>query len=361
MTITSEADRSATPFRTEIVDVDVHERVGLDELVPFLAPQWRRYVTEFGWQPERLLPYAQPTVGGLDRADAKLPDGRPGGSDLGLVREQLLDLYDIDTAVLTGWLNASALGAGWPEFKTGLMSAYNDWQIEAWLEREPRLAGSVHVNAHDPAGAAREIDRVGGHPQMVQVMLYIGDRPFGDPFYAPLFDAAARHELVVGIHHSENSPTALGHHRLYVEWHTLVSQVFMSQTVSLVFNGVFARHPELRVAMIEGGFSWVPHVMWRSDQQWRELRSEVPWLTRRPSDVIREHIRFATQPIEEMTAPQLHGIVEQMESEDLILFSSDYPHWDFDSPQTALPSGLSDGLKRKILADNARATYRLPG
>jgi len=112
--------------------------------------------------------------------------------------------------------------------------------------------------------------------------------------------------------------------------------------------------------MIEGGFSWVPHIMWRSDQQWRELRSEVPWLRRKPSDVIREHIRFATQPIEEMTARQFSGIVEQMESDELILFSSDYPHWDFDSPERALPGGLSETLRRKVLAGNARATYRLP-
>jgi predicted TIM-barrel fold metal-dependent hydrolase len=360
MAATTEPAQTPRPTRTEIVDVDVHERAALEELVPYLQPQWRRYITEYGWQPERLLPYAQPTAGGLDRADAKLPDGRPGGSDLGLVRAQLLDLYDIDTAILTGWLNASALGAGWPEFKTALMSAYNDWQVQTWLERDSRLVGSVHVNAHDPAGAAREIDRMGPHPRIVQAMLYVGDRPFGDPFYEPLFAAAARQGLVVGIHHSENSPTALGHHRRVAEWHTLVSQVFMSQTVSLVFNGVFDRHPELRVTMIEGGFSWVPHIMWRSDQQWRELRSEVPWLRRPPSEVIREHVRFATQPIEEMTARQLLGLIEQMESDELILFSSDYPHWDFDSPLHSLPSGLPQELMRRILADNARAVYSLP-
>jgi predicted TIM-barrel fold metal-dependent hydrolase len=360
MTATSEQTSTPDARRTEIVDVDVHERAALEELVPYLEPQWRRYITEYGWQPERLLPYAQPTAGGLDRADAKLPDGRPGGSDLGLVREQLLDLYDIDVAVLTGWLNATALGAGWPEFKTGLMSAYNDWQVETWLERDQRLVGSVHVNAHDPVGAAREIERMADHPRIVQVMLYIGDRPFGDPFYEPVFAAAERHGLVVGIHHSENSPTALGHHRLFAEWHTLVSQVFMSQTVSLVFNGVFERHPGLQVAMIEGGFSWVPHIMWRSDQQWRELRSEVPWLRRKPSDVIREHVRFATQPIEEMTARQFLGLIEQMESDELILLSSDYPHWDFDSPQRALPGGLPEDLTRRIFAENARAIYRLP-
>src|SRR6201994_3161429 len=154
MTATSQPTTVPGRQRTEIVDVDVHERAALEELVPYLEPQWRRYITEFGWQPERLLPYAQPTAGGLDRADAKLPHGRPGGSGLGLVREQLLDLYDIDTAILTGWLNASALGAGWTEFKTGLMSAYNDWQVETWLERQPRPMGPIHLHPPEPGRAA---------------------------------------------------------------------------------------------------------------------------------------------------------------------------------------------------------------
>ena len=113
--------------------------------------------------------------------------------------------------------------------------------------------GSVHVNCHDPIGAAREIDRLGGHPRMAQAILYIGDKAWGDPFYLPIFEAAVRNNLPVGMHHSENSPTALGFHRYYVEWHTLVPQVFMSELVSLMFNGVFDRFPELKVVMIEGG------------------------------------------------------------------------------------------------------------
>ena len=123
-----------------IVDTDVHERAELPALVPYLAPMWQKYITDFGWVPERNLPYAQFAAGGLDRADAKLPDGRPGGSDLGLLRRQLLDEYDIDFAILTGWLDASALHPGWPEFKTALMTAYNDWQIESWLESGPKSA-----------------------------------------------------------------------------------------------------------------------------------------------------------------------------------------------------------------------------
>jgi predicted TIM-barrel fold metal-dependent hydrolase len=340
-----------------IIDTDVHERADLPALLPYLDPMWHKYITDFNWMPERILPYGQFAAGGLDRADAKLPDGRPAGSDYPLLRKQLLDEYDVDYAILTGWLDASALNQGWPEFKTALMTAYNDWQLDEWLSKDERLMGSVHVNCHDPAGAAREIDRIGCHPRMAQAILYIGDKAWGDPFYWPIFEAAVRNNLPLGIHHSENSPTALGYHRYYVEWHTLVPQVFMSELVSLIFNGVFDRFPELKVIMIEGGFTWVPHLMSRADQQYKQLRSEVPWVKRKPSQIIRDQVRFATQPAEEMTLDRFMQIVEWMESDELLCFSTDYPHWDFDSPYEALPLGIPVELQRKIFAENALAIY----
>ena len=73
------------------------------------------------------------------------------------------------------------------------MSACNDWQVENWVKKDDRLFGSVHVNAWDPEGAAREIERMAEHPRIVQVMLYIGDQPFGAPRYHPIFEAAVRH------------------------------------------------------------------------------------------------------------------------------------------------------------------------
>lgn len=341
-----------------IIDTDVHERAELPALLPYLAPMWRKYITDFGWVPERNIPYAQYAAGGLDRADAKLPDGRPGGSDYGLLRKQLLDEYDIDYAILTGWLDASGLHPAWPEFKTALMTAYNDWQIENWLERDERLLGSIHVNAHDPQGAAREIDRLGSHPKMAQAILYMADKAFGDPFYLPVFAAAARNNLPVGFHHSESASTAFGYHRYFVEWHTVVCQVFMSTIVSLIFNGVLDKFPELKIIMIEGGFTWAPHLMSRADQQYKQLRSEVPWVKRMPSQIIRDQVRFATQPTEEMTLERFMQYIDMVGSEELFCFSTDYPHWDFDSPYEALPLGIPVELKRKIFSENAQSLYR---
>ena len=66
------------------------------------------------------------------------------------------------------------------------------------------------------------------------------------------------------------------------------------------------------------------------------------------------------QPIDGPTdATRMLHLIEQLGSDELLMFSSDYPHWHFDSPGQALPAGLPPELRRMILADNARNFYRL--
>jgi predicted TIM-barrel fold metal-dependent hydrolase len=103
----------------------------------------------------------------------------------------------------------------------------------------------------------------------------------------------------------------------------------------------------------------MPHVMWRLDKNWKALRSECPWLTQKPSEIIVEHFRLTTQPIEEPDDDKhLLQIFEMMDAAHTLMFSSDYPHWDFDSPQQAFPRLPAD-LKRRIFAENARELYGL--
>ena len=49
-------------------------------------------------------------------------------------------------------------------------------------------------------------------------------------------------------------------------------------------------------------------------------------------------------------------LTDHLKSDELFLFSTDYPHWQFDG-DAALPDGLPDPLFRKILSENALATY----
>jgi predicted TIM-barrel fold metal-dependent hydrolase len=96
------------------------------------------------------------------------------------------------------------------------------------------------------------------------------------------------------------------------------------------------------------------------DKEWKGLRHNTPWVKRLPSDYVREHIRLTVQPLD---APsdlgQLGEIVEQMESDELLLFATDYPHQQFSTPEEAWPLREPQALVQKVMIENARAWYRL--
>ncbi|SFD89567.1 Predicted metal-dependent hydrolase, TIM-barrel fold [Lentibacillus persicus] len=344
-----------------IIDTDVHERATYADLVPYLENPWKRYITDNHWMQEKHMPYTQPTVAGVDRADAITPDGGAAGTDLGFMQEQLLDAEGHEYGILTGALDPSPSSMhGWYEMATALASAYNDWQIENWLEKDNRLYGSVHIAAQDPQQAVREIERVGSHPKMVQILLPIDRTSWGDPFYHPIYEACERYNLSIGMHHNEPPTHFGGWPRYFIEWHTMLPTAHMIEVSNMVFNGVFDKFPGLHLIMIEGGFTHAPHLMKKMDQQYKELRHEIPWMKRMPSDIMREHVRFTTQPVEEMSQKEFMQYIDQMGSEDMVCFATDYPHWDYDSPQEALPK-LDEALAEKIYSENARAAYpKLP-
>jgi predicted TIM-barrel fold metal-dependent hydrolase len=345
-----------------VIDVDVHQVMKSHrDLVPYLDEPWRsRVAIPNGWEGPPSFVYSYPQIGGVARVDAETPDGAPAGSDFDLLHRQLLESYPIEHAVLTNDFYPTDIPVQ-PDFATAIASAYNDWVIENWLERDARLHGSIAIAAQSPQDAAREIDRVGPHPQMVQVMLPATSRDvLGREFYTPVYEAAVRNELVVGFHQTSATQTAVGLPPNYVEWHTAIPQAWQCQLIGLILNGMFDRLPDLRVALIEGGWTWVPWLMWRLDLNYRSLRREVPWVKRMPSEYIKENVGLATQPMEYPDDPALlYRMFEMVGTDRFLMFSTDYPHWDFDSPERALPHTFPTEVRRKILHDNAADFYRL--
>ncbi len=350
-----------------IADVDVHEGLrSFLELKPYLAPEWHMYLNR---DSVARLPvkhaYANPSNGTsleVVNADGTSDDWYPER-----VRERLLDAFGITCAILVGVVPEALTAMPQGKFAAAAASAYNDWLIDTWLSADDRYKGSVGVAAQEPRLAAREIDRVGGHPGMLQVNLPIAPPmvPWGHELFHPIWEAAERNHLPVCFHvgtptGTAGAPTASGWPATYMELRSGFAGHFQSALVSLVCNGVFEKYPGLKVVLLEGGFSWAPSLMWRLDQSWRDARREVPWLKRRPSEYIREHVRFGTQPMEEPDDPRhLLQVIDMMGSEDMLMFSTDYPHWDYDTPAAAIPSVIGPELKRKILWENARDLYRL--
>jgi Predicted metal-dependent hydrolase of the TIM-barrel fold len=247
-----------------------------------------------------------------------------------------------------------------------LARAANDWQVETYLARDSRFLGSVCVNLGDPLAAAAEIRRIGKHPRMVQV-LTCGESVhlFGHRAYDPVYEACCELGLPFAVHPgtegSFGSSTPVGRPSGYFEWHNSLPLTFQAHLGSLVAEGVFEKFPELRVVLVEGGVSWLAPLLWRMDKNFKALRGTVPWLREAPSDYVLRHCRFTTQPIEEPRHPEhLTQMYSMIRADRILCFSTDFPHWDFDDPNRAFPSGFPQAMKDRILYDNAAELYGLP-
>ena len=96
------------------------------------------------------------------------------------------------------------------------------------------------------------------------------------------------------------------------------------------------------------------------DKHWKRLKSEAPHLKRLPSEYIHDHFWFTTQPLDEPDADM--DLVEAFEivGVDRIMFSTDYPHWDFDEPRFVVGKlRLSEDKLNRIFRENAIELYGL--
>jgi predicted TIM-barrel fold metal-dependent hydrolase len=361
------------PVEAAIIDSDVHAafRNGLHDLAPYMTASWRRRLGLETGPPSLVyagsnyvLPMNQlyVNVAGGTRGEAS-PNGEMPCSDPDFAAEQHLDANGIHRAVILGQ-NILSIGAfPDPDVAITVASAYNEWMQERWLQHDERWRGAMLVAPQDPQAAAKEIDRVGDRPGIVSIVLPLHDVAMGERFYYPVYEAAQRHGLPICVHpagtenvYARAPRTALAP-TYYLEWHTVFIQTMQSNVVSLICHGVFERFPGLKVVITEGGFIWAIESMLKLDRDWLGLRDEVPWLTKPPSEYLRGHIRFTSQPlVEPHNKEHLAALLEMVYASETMVFSSDYPHWDFDDPRRALSAVPAD-LRRQLCVDNPRALY----
>lgn len=365
MTLTTERVRGPQPeVAVAIVDCDVHLEVqSRDVLLEYVPEPWRsRLGTERGtnhresygpyWNPRRLDSYGTP--------------GLPAGSEPDLVYRQLFDEAGVDHAVVL----RNARGTVDPELNAALCRASNAWLADTWLgrwDRGGRLSGSISVPLDNVPAAVREIEEWAGHPGFRQVVIgHYSLRPLGYPEFEPIWAAAARHRLPVAMHFTTNSAdtigaTPVGRFQRHIDYHSIAfPMTYVAHLLSWICSGVFDRLPDFRVVLVEGGFLWHRPVFARLSRHWAALGREFDGL-RDPVDYLRDHVRFTTQPIEESEAPREAGEwLKRADAAGLLMFSSDYPHYDYDEPRRALPPGLDADLRRRIMCENALEFYDLP-
>jgi predicted TIM-barrel fold metal-dependent hydrolase len=359
-------DARAAP-RAGIVDCDIHPNMrASSELFPWLSRRWQQHIADFGAQTRvpfttgTNYPKATPDTA---RRDAWPENGGPPGSDLALMRSQHLDANNVACGILMP-LRMNGAAARNTDLGTALCAALNEWQVERWIAREPRLRAGVTIAHEDAEGAVAEIERRAGDRRFVQVQLPSKSiEPLGRKRYWPIFEAAERNNLPIAVHVQSYgggyASTGGGWPSYYLQDHHINVHSFQVLISSLILEGVFDKFPRLRMVMVEGGFAWAPSLAWRLDKHWRHMRGELPHVKRKPSEYMREHIWFTTQPIEEPEQPDHLRDTLGWIGWDRVMFSTDYPHWDFDDPAHAFKIRMSAAERAAIFRGNAASLYDL--
>ncbi len=351
--------RKATAMPTTApIDCDLHPTVpALSALMPYLDDLWREAASRRGF--DEMVPISYPTTNPLTaRADWRDAKGK-GATTQERLAAEALDPFRTHLAILNCLYGAPVLFSD--DLAVAFCRALNDWVAHDWLDRDSRLRASIVVPMHTAERAVDEIERRAPDRRFVQVLLLVsGEVPLGRRQNWPIFAAAERHGLPVGIHagSSYRHPvTPIGWPSTQVEDYVNQAPAFASQLTSLIAEGVFAKFPKLTVVLLESGISWLPAHLWRLTKFWKGLRSEIPWVNDPPTQIVRERVRLTLQPLDAPPEPsQVMRLMDHLGSDEMLLFSTDYPHWQFEGV-AALPEGLEPGLARKIMVDNPLRTY----
>ena len=342
-------------------------------LTPYMPAGWRSWierrtdiggplVTRSNWL------YKRPP---RDRVSGSHPSqSGPAISEYEHVKTQVLDRGRRARVVL-GYDDALLTTAYPKPYAASVMvRAANDWTIDQWLSRNKRLLGLILVSTSLPLEAAAEIRRAGKNNQMVGVTLGANSlgRPFGDPIYHPIYEAAAEFDLPIVIQVGSDAaadlsapPVAGGLPSTYGEYEALGAQSHMSHSVSLIVESVFDVFPNLRVLLIGGGVTWVPGYLWRLDYWYKMAPWEAPWIHDLPSAYFRNHFFLGTYALESFADPKRLGqvLTALPGLESTLLYTSGIPNADAVEP-ASVAARLPEAWHDMVFRTTAERAFRWP-
>jgi len=315
-----------------------------------------------------------------------------------------MDQDHIDMAVLYPTMLLGLQSETDVDFAEAQARAYNDWCSDHVQEGEGRLFGAgalppMHHPDHVPRVAA-EIRRVASLPGMVSVFMRpnpaVQWRPFNDPVYDPIWQAAADTGLPIALHpflvadlpgackglrlswprrpdgtyrddfdperpydpeelmaHPELRPTNIFTQGIANPFDVMACIAFLTA------GGVCERFPETKFIFLEANGGWLVPWLERLDHHCRKYHWEVPDLSMLPSEYFRRQCWISFDPDEAMLAMTAQS---PLVGADRIIWASDYPHPDAKFPGVTEElaealDGLSFDQKRQITSESAMVLY----
>jgi predicted TIM-barrel fold metal-dependent hydrolase len=250
-----------------------------------------------------------------------------------------------------------------PEMEVWLGGAYNRWLIDRILSEDDRIKSLVYLPFNTPKEAERTVEELRDKKGVIGFCVTsTRNKPVHHSDYMRLYSMIEETGKPLAFHagyHWQDPSLAtvnrfLGMHALGFVWCNMVHMT------NWILNGIPERFPKLKALWVESGLAWVPFLMQRLDDQYLMRPSEAPQLKRMPSEYMNTNCFYTTQPMETTHHKALENTLEMIKAETQLMFSSDWPHYDFDLPQEIcdLPF-LTDQAKRNILGLNAARIFNL--
>lgn len=277
-------------------------------------------------------------------------------------------LRDLDTDGIWGEALFPSMGL-WiyltadPVLAMACAEIYNDWLRDTFLSVSDRFIGAGLLPVADSKAALAEFTRLDGLGYQAALLPAQppGDIRYNDPAFEPLWDAAEQTGIKVCLH------VGTGHFPIverggggaivnYVE-SVIPTQRALAYFVS---SGVLDRHPRLRLLLVEGGVSWLPGMMDRLEEGYRQhARFVRPKLSLTPSELIRRQVSATFQHDRALLETVAFTGVEAL------LWGSDYPHLEGTWPHTKetleeVFAGTTPEIRQAITYDNFANLFSLP-
>ena len=251
-----------------------------------------------------------------------------------------------------------------PQTEAILSRAYNRWLTRRVLPEDPGLKALVVLPFNTPDEACRTVEEFADVDGVIGfTVTSTRYKPVHANEYMRLYAMIQETGKPIGFHagyHWQDPSLAtcntfLGMHALGFAWCNIVHMT------NWILNGIPERFPRLNSLWIESGLAWVPFLMQRLDDQYLMRQSEAPLLKRMPSDYMRENCFYTSQPLEKSSRVGLRATMEMIRAETQLLWSSDWPHFDFDTPGVIHELDfMSEQARRNILGLNAARIFDLP-
>jgi predicted TIM-barrel fold metal-dependent hydrolase len=249
------------------------------------------------------------------------------------------------------------------ETEVALAWAYNRWLCERILEEESRIRSMIYLPFNDPDESYKIVKEFAGKKGVCGFMVTsVRHKPVHHNSYMRIYSMLEEMNLPLGFHAGYNwNEQSMGLMNKFISVHA-IGFVFhnMVHLTNWVLNGLGERFPKLKVIWIESGLAWLPFMIQRLDNEYLMRSSECPSLKKLPGEYITD-MYYTSQPME---IPRDMSLLEStfkcIKADSQLLYSSDYPHWDFDLPSTIydLPF-LKEKAKRDILGGNAVKVFNL--